>query len=249
MTALAKDESIRYARQIKIDELGEKGQLRLKEASVFLCGLGGLGSVAALYLAAGGVGHLKIAEKDSLELSNLNRQILYRTGDLDKPKAKSGGERLEQLNPHCRVETVQAEVSPDNALDLAKGCDLIIDGSDNFATRRALNSASLELGVPFVFAGVVELRGMLSVFLPGETACFECLFSYGDFPLDQPGVLGPLPGLVGAIEALEAIKLIALGETSLANRLLLINGQDLSFRRINLEPNPACAACAAKGVA
>jgi molybdopterin/thiamine biosynthesis adenylyltransferase len=245
MTTLTQMETARYARQMKIAGMGEAGQKRLKEASLFLCGLGGLGSVIAYYLAAAGVGHLRVAEKDELELSNLNRQLLYTTDDLQKPKASTGGARLQSLNPLCRVEAIQTEAAADNALELARGCSLILDGTDNFATRRILNRASLDLGIPYVFAGVLELSGMLTVFIPGKTACFECLFSYGDFPLDQPGVLGPLPGMVGAMQALEAVKLIAWGETALANRLLMVNGSDLSFKSLKTGPNPDCPACAA----
>ena len=182
MTALSPNETARYTRQIKLAEFGQAGQLRLKQASVFLCGLGGLGSVIALYLAAAGVGHLKVAEKDALELSNLNRQILYTTSDLERSKAACGARRLERLNPHCRVEALQEEITPDNALELIRGCGLILDGSDSFAARKTLNRASLELGAPFIFAGVEKLGGMLSAFVPGKTPCFECLFGFDDFP-------------------------------------------------------------------
>ena len=242
-------EYARYDRQIRIPEIGEEGQSRIREAKVFLAGLGGLGSISAYYLVAAGVGHLRAVDRDRVRVENLNRQILHRTPDIERYKTDSAAEKLRELNPHCRIETIREEIAAENALELVGDCAIIVDGTDNFETRTVLNRTSVANRVPFVFGGVEGLGGMAGTFVPPETACFECVFPARAVETASPAVLGAVPGLIGSIQALEVIKLIVGIPGTLKGRLLKVRGVDLTFKEIRLERYPDCKVCGSRGKA
>ena len=241
---LIDSERERYARQIMIPQIGEEGQKRLKAATVFIAGLGGLGSISAQYIAAAGVGELIIVDHDRVSLSNLNRQILHRTADLDWPKTESARKKLAALNPECRIRPIATKITADNAGTLIAGADLILDATDNMATRLHLNRAAMSQGIPFVYGGIDGFDGMVSSFVPGETGCLECIFTDSagkDRP--EPGVLGPTAGIISSIQSLEAIKYFTGAGDMLKGRLLYIQGLTMSFREVCIEPNPDCPVC------
>jgi len=247
MSVPSGDEAARYARQIALPEFGPAGQERLREARVLLIGAGGLGSPAALYLASAGVGTLGVVDPDRVELSNLHRQILHGTADTGRPKVESARDRIAEANPHVRVESFAERFCAANARDLVRGWDVVVDGCDNFPTRYASNDACVAEGVPNVYGSVWRFEGQVAVFLPSGP-CYRCINpqppAAGSVPsCAEAGVLGVLPGLVGTLQALEAIKLLTgLGE-SLAGRLLHIDGLAMKFREFKLRRDPACARC------
>lgn len=250
MSEMSPEEKARYSRQTAMPEFGAAGQERLRNARVLLIGAGGLGSPSALYLAAAGVGTLGIVDPDKVELSNLHRQILHGTNDQGRPKVESARARLRETNPHVRVETFAVHFSADNAMDLVGGWDLVVDGCDNFPTRYASNDACVALGVPNVYGSVWRLEGQVSVFAPHLGGpCYRCVNPRAPEPGTVPscaeaGVLGVMPGLVGTMQALEAIKLITgIGEP-LVGRLLHIDGAAMRFREFRLRRDPECARCA-----
>ncbi len=243
MTTVSSEEAIRYHRQLILPEIGLQGQIRLKQARVLIAGAGGLGSVSAYYVAAAGVGSLRIADADCVEAGNLNRQIIHGTGDIGKPKTRSAVEKLRDLNPHCDIEAIQEIISDETILDMADGCSVIIDGTDNLKTRKVLNRASILKCIPFIYGGVDGFIGMVSTFIPGRTPCLECFFSRDNGNNKPIGIIGPVPGVIASIQSLEAIKLIlGIGEL-LTNNLLLFNGMDMTFRKIEMEKNPDCPVC------
>ncbi|RPH51136.1 MAG: HesA/MoeB/ThiF family protein [Desulfobacteraceae bacterium] len=243
MTTVSSEEAIRYGRQISLPEIGSHGQFKLKQARVFIAGIGGLGSVSAYYLAAAGIGSIRIADMDSVEAENLNRQILHGTGDIGRPKTLSAREKLRNLNPYCDVEPIQETITNENILDMIEGCDVILDGTDNLNTRKIINRASILKNIPFIYAGVHGFTGMVATFIPGHTPCLECLFS-GDAGQKGPiGTIGPVPGIAASIQSLEAIKFILGTGGLLKEKLLYFNGTDMTFRKIAMEKNPDCRAC------
>jgi len=246
----SRDESHRYARQMALPEFGPTGQDKLCAARVLLIGVGGLGSPAAIYLAAAGVGTLGIVDPDEVELSNLHRQILHGTADTGRPKVDSARDTLAATNPHVRIEIFRERLTAANALDLARGWDLVVDGSDNFPTRYASNDACVALGIPNVYGSVWRFEGQVSVFAPHLGGpCYRCLNPHapaaGSVPsCAEAGVLGVMPGLVGTLQALEAIKLIAGLGDPLIGRLLHIDALAMKFREFTLRRDPRCARCA-----
>lgn len=252
-TALSHEELQRYHRHLILPELGAAGQGRLRAARVLLVGAGGLGSPAALYLAAAGVGHLGIVDADRVELSNLQRQVLHGTRDVGRPKVASAEARIRDVNPHVQVETFDMRLSSANALELLEGYDVILDGSDNFQTRYLINDACVLLGKPNVYGSVLRFDGQASVFSAGDGPCYRCLFREPPPPGLVPncaegGVLGVLPGLVGIIQATEAIKLLTgIGEP-LVGRLLLVDALRMRFRTIELARDPECRACGTRAI-
>jgi adenylyltransferase/sulfurtransferase len=210
---------------------------------VFLSGLGGLGSIAAYYLVAAGIGHMRIVDRDLVEVGNLNRQILHWTDDVGHAKSNSAMEKLNRLNPACRIEAFHEEIREDTIWDLIGNSSIIVDGTDNLNTRKILNVASLKKDIPYIFGGVDGLNGMVATFVPGETACLECLFPGEISNRKAVGVLGPIPGMVASIQALEAIKLILEMDGLLKNKVLHIRGSDMSFKTISVERNPECEVC------
>ncbi|MDM8549832.1 HesA/MoeB/ThiF family protein [Desulfobacterales bacterium HSG2] len=244
MKTLSFKEKIRYDRQIIIPEIGEEGQKKLKNASVFIAGAGGLGSVSSYYMAAAGIGFLKIVDRDHVDLSNLNRQILHRTSDIAISKAESALEKLRELNPCCHIRAVREEIRDENVLELIGDCKIIMDATDNTGTRRILNKACFLKGIPFIHGGINGFNGMVTTFVPGETSCFECLFPAKTTQRDDKvGALGPMAGLVASVQTLEAIKIILGMGGGLKGRLLYIKAADMSFREIRLERNPDCHVC------
>lgn len=240
---ISSEETIRYNRQLILPEIGPQGQIKLKQARVLIAGVGGLGSVSAYYMAAAGIGSIRIADGDCVDAGNLNRQILHGTGDIGKPKTLSALEKLRNLNPHCEIEPIQGIISDKTILDMVAGCTVIIDGTDNLKTRKVLNRASILKGIPFIYGGIDGFIGMASTFIPGRTPCLECFFSRDNGQNEPIGVIGPVPGVIASIQSLEAIKLIlGIGEL-LTNNLLLFNGMDMTFRKIEMEKNPDCPVC------
>jgi adenylyltransferase/sulfurtransferase len=245
---LTSDEQQRYQRHLMLPELGEAGQRRLKASRVLLVGAGGLGAPAALYLAAAGIGHLGIVDADSVELSNLQRQVIHDTRDVARAKVASAEARVHALNPHVDVATYRTRLSSSNAMELLADYDVIVDGSDNFATRYLVNDACVMLGKPNVSGSVLRFEGQASVFSARDGPCYRCLFREPPpAALVQncadSGVLGVVPGLIGVIQAAETIKLITgIGET-LVGRLLLVDALRMRFRTIDLEKDPECIAC------
>ena len=241
--AITAEENIRYQRQIMIPEIGLEGQERIKNSSVFILGLGGLGSTAAYNLAAAGVGGLTIVDRDRVELGNLNRQIIHNMDDIGKLKIDSAMEKLRRLNPGCRIHAVAEEVTEDNVTELVGSCSVIIDGTDNMKARKALNKASVQKNIPFILGGVEGFNGMVTTFVPPETACFECVFPPVKSREKIPGVIGALPGMVASIQVLEVLKFILGMEDLLKNKLLFIQGSDMTVKTVNMEKNLNCKVC------
>lgn len=245
------EEMLRYSRQIMIPEVGEEGQQKIKAAKVFVAGIGGLGSVSSYYLAAAGIGHLKIVDRDKVDATNLNRQIIHWTSDIGILKSESGGRKLRSLNPNCNVEAIQAEITASSCADLVGDCALIVDAMDNMKGRRILNAASIQKGIPYLYGGVHQLDGMVTTFIPGKTPCLECVFPGSDKePSSAPqGILGPVPGVIACIQAMEAIKIILGMPGLLAGRLLSFSGCDITFREFKIHRDPQCPVCGSAGAA
>ena len=248
MPGLTPEEAQRYSRHLMLPEMGVEGQERLKNSSVLCIGAGGLGSPIALYLAAAGVGRLGIIDFDVVEFSNLQRQIIHTTSDVGRPKLTSAREKLEAINPHVRVEAHEARLSSENALELFREYDVIADGTDNFPTRYLVNDACILTGKPNVYGSIFRFEGQASVFgVPGGP-CYRCLYPEpppaGLVPsCAEGGVLGVLPGMVGTIQATEAIKLLLGIGRPLVGRLLLFDALELNFREVRLRPDPGCPMC------
>ena len=242
------EELQRYGRQLTLPEFGQRGQQRLKEARVLLVGAGGLGSPAALYLAAAGVGTLGIVDYDRVELSNLHRQVLHATSMAGRPKTESATRTIGDINPHVNVETHAAQLTSANAMNILRGYDVVVDGSDNFATRYLVNDACVLLGLPTVYGSVYRFEGQASLFDARRGPCYRCVFPQPPPPGAVPscataGVIGVLPGIIGLIQATETIKLIAgIGE-SLLGRLLLFDALEMRFRELRIRKDPACPVC------
>ena len=229
----------RYQRQITLPELGEAGQAKLNNASVLIVGAGGLGSPTSIYLAAAGVGRIGLVDFDRVDITNLHRQILYGTSDVGRPKLEAARERLNDLNPEIAIETHEARLTSENALEILARYDVVIDGTDNFATRYLVNDACKMLGKPNVYGSIFRFDGQASVFATADGPCYRCLYPEPPPPHLVPscaegGVLGVLPGVVGTIQAIEAIKLITgIGET-LSGRLLIFDALRMTFRTMKV---------------
>lgn len=245
----SQEEALRYHRQVIIPEIGQDGQKRLRDSRIFLAGLGGLGSISAYYLAAAGVGTLRAADEDRVDLGNLNRQLLHFTDDIGESKARSASDKLKRLNPFCRFEAFHETITPENIDHLVGDANLVVDGTDNVETRRILNRVSLKKGIPFIFGGVDGFNGMVTAFVPGKTPCFECLFP-GNMPSKcPPGVLGPLPGIIASLQSLVAIKfLVGMTDGLLESRMLYLDGRNMNFRTIEMDKNPHCHVCGNAGL-
>jgi adenylyltransferase/sulfurtransferase len=247
---LSHEELLRYSRHLTLPDVGLEGQSKLREARVLLIGAGGLGSPAALYLAAAGVGTLGLVDFDLVDRSNLQRQILHGTSGIGTPKTDSARARLADVNPNVSVETFAQRLTSANALDIFRSFDIVVDGSDNFPTRYLVNDACVLLGKPDVYGSVFRFDGQVSVFDAKAGPCYRCLYAEPPPPDLVPscaegGVLGVLPGIIGSLQALETIKLIAgIGEP-LIGRLVLFEGRRLQFRELALEKDPECPVCGA----
>lgn len=248
MTELSHDEIRRYSRHLIMPEVGMEGQKRLKTASVLLVGTGGLGSPAAMYLAAAGVGRLGLVDFDVVDESNLQRQIVHGQSTVGKRKVDSAKDRLRDINPHIEVVAYDTTLTSDNALNLLSGYDIVADGTDNFPTRYLVNDACVMLGKPNVYASIYRFEGQLSVFGAKDGPCYRCLYAEPPPPGLVPscaegGVLGILPGVLGVLQATEVVKLILGTGDSMAGRLLLFDALAMSFRELRLRRDPKCALC------
>jgi molybdopterin/thiamine biosynthesis adenylyltransferase len=246
--SLSSDQRARYSRHILLPEVGEAGQVELLESKVLLVGAGGLGSPAAIYLAAAGIGTIGIVDFDVVDVSNLQRQVLHNLDRLGQSKVESARETLTALNPDVKVEPHDVRLSADNVLDILSGYDVIVDGGDNFPTRYLVNDASLHLRKPVVHGSIFRFEGQVSVFDPYEGPCYRCQYPEPPPPELAPscaeaGVLGVLPGIIGSIQAVEAIKLIlGIGET-LVGRLLTYDALAQEFIDLRIRRDPECLAC------
>lgn len=238
----------RYSRQMILPEVGGVGQARLLGGRILVVGAGGLGSPAALYLAAAGIGTLGLVDSDAVELSNLSRQILHGVKDLERPKVFSGQARLEELNADVRVVPHHVRLSADNVRQLVAGWDAVVEGSDNLATKLLVNDACVALGIPLVVAGILRWDGQLMVVRPGETACYRCavptLPPVEAIPsCEEAGILGPVAGVMGSLQAVEALKLCLGLPTPMAGRLLFYDGLHGEAKSVAVRRDPACLAC------
>ena len=245
---LSREELARYDRHLIMPEVGMEGQKKLKAASVLAIGAGGLGAPLTMYLAAAGVGRLGIVDFDVVDSSNLQRQIIHGTKDVGRPKLDSARDRLRDINPFIQVDGYETRLSSENALDLFKDYDIIIDGTDNFPTRYLVNDACVLLGKPNVYGSIFRFEGQASIFYAKEGPCYRCLYPEPPPPGLVPscaegGVLGILPGIIGIIQATEAVKLILGAGDSLIGRLLLFDALKMKFRELKLRKNPDCPIC------
>ena len=245
---LSPDEVRRYSRHLLLPEVGLEGQQAIKAARVLCIGAGGLGSPVTMYLAAAGVGTLGVADYDEVDFSNLQRQLLHMTRDVGRPKVESAAERLRAINPGVRVEAHRLTVSSANALELFSGYDLVIDGTDNFPTRYLVNDAAVLTRRPYVYGSIFRFEGQASVFAAPDGPCYRCLYPEPPPPGLVPscaegGVLGVLPGIIGTIQAAEALKLILKTGESLVGRLLILDALRMRFREVRLQRDPECPAC------
>lgn len=246
--ALSKEEVLRYSRHLIMPEVGMEGQLKLKQAKVLCVGTGGLGAPLGLYLAAAGVGRLGLIDFDAVDFTNLQRQVLFGTADVGKPKIAAAAARLRDLNPEIQIDTFETHLTSQNALEIFKDYDLIVDGTDNFPTRYLVNDACVLLGKPNVYGSIFRFEGQITIFgFPGGP-CYRCLYPEPPPPGLVPscaegGVLGVLPGIVGTIQAAETLKLILGKGEPLIGRLLLFDALGMRFRELILRKNAECPAC------
>src|SRR5215210_165045 len=245
---LSNEEILRYSRHLIMPEVGMQGQRRLKAASVLMIGTGGLGAPVGMYLAAAGVGRIGIVDFDVVEESNLQRQIIHGTKDLGRRKIESARDRLRDINPHIEIETHETRLTSNNAMRLFRNYDIVVDGTDNFPTRYLVNDACVLSGKPNVYGSIFRFEGQSSVFWAEKGACYRCLYPEPPPPGLVPscaegGVLGVLPGIVGAIQANETIKIILGAEDLLINRLLLFDAWPMKFREFKLRKDPKCPVC------
>jgi len=239
-----------YSRQVAMKELGIVGQQKLSKARVAIVGVGGLGTVSALYLTLAGVGYIRVIDQDTIELHNLHRQILYTPDDLHYPKAEAAANQLRRVNPLVRVEAVSDNINSDNAERLLAGVDCVVDGLDNMLTRYIVNRACVKANIPYVFGAAIGVEGNLSVFTPPKTGCLECLMpNLSDNQMqtcNTRGVLGVTPGIIGSLQAMETIKLLTGMGSTLKDKLLVCDFSDMDFTTIDITKNPRCPICQSK---
>jgi adenylyltransferase/sulfurtransferase len=248
MDSLSRDEILRYSRHLIMPEVTLEGQLRLRRARVLCVGAGGLGSPLALYLAAAGVGTIGLVEFDTVDLTNLQRQVLYDSGDVGRPKIEAAVERLTALNPGIAIVPHAVRLASGNVLDIVRGYDVVADGTDNFPTRYLVNDACVLTGVPNVYASIFRFDGQVSVFDARRGPCYRCLFPEPPPPGMVPscaegGVLGVLPGIAGALQALEVLKLVLGTGEPLVGRLVLFDALGCRFTEVAVQKDPSCAVC------
>jgi adenylyltransferase/sulfurtransferase len=240
---LTREERERYDRQIMMAGFGEEGQEKLKRARVFIAGAGGLGSPVAVYLAAAGVGTIRLVDRDRVELSNLNRQVLHWDENIGMSKAVSALEKLKKLNPNINIETRAEALTEANISQLTAGFDLMVDAMDNLPTRYLLNKTALDKGIPFFHGAVSGFEGRAMTIIPGETACLNCVYHGATAPEEKFPVIGVTPGVIGCIQATEVIKyIVGLGRL-LTNSLLVYDALEMTFTRLKVKKDPNCAHC------
>ena len=241
----------RYSRHTSLDQIGESGQARIRASHVLIVGLGGLGSPAAMYLAAAGVGRLTLADFDTVEISNLQRQIAHTTARVGQLKTDSARQACLDINPECQIETVNYALEADDLDELLADCTVVLDCSDNFPTRFAINAACVKYTVPLVSGAAIRFDGQISVYdsRQSDAPCYRCLYNDTDSAADtcaQAGILGPVVGMVGCVQAAEALKLICEIGTSLSGRLVLLDGLSMEWNEIRLRRNPQCPVCGSR---
>jgi adenylyltransferase/sulfurtransferase len=237
---------LRYSRHILLPEIDLEGQERLIKASVLIVGLGGLGSAVSLYLAAAGIGRLVLADFDRVDLANLQRQVLYDSGDVGRPKVDVAAQRLAALNPACRITPIERRLVDQDLLSLGEGCDAVVDASDNFETRYAINRGCLQLGRPLVSGAAVRFEGQVSVFRPGRGPCYACLYpECQDAPerCTDTGVAAPLVGIIGSIQAMEVLKILTGTGHTLEGRLLRLDALVMTWQSARIARDPGCTVC------
>lgn len=238
----------RYSRHILLKDVGVEGQMKIFDAKVLIIGAGGLGSPAALYLAAAGVGTIGIADADNVDLSNLQRQVIHHTSDIGKPKVESAAEKMRAINPDVEVRTYHEWVRAANIREMIRDYDFVIDGTDNFAAKFLINDACVLERKPFSHGGILRFNGQTMTVRPGESACYRCAFRgmppKGVVPsCSEAGILGAVAGMLGTIQAAEALKyILGVGEL-LTDSLLVFDAKDMSFSKVQMGPNPKCAVC------
>ncbi len=246
--SLTEAEVLRYSRQIILPQVGGAGQERLKAARVLVVGAGGLGSPALLYLAAAGVGTLGVCDGDTVDPTNLQRQVIHGTPDVGRPKVDSAAEAVRRLNPEVSVCRHPERLTAANALEVLAGYDVVVDGTDTFPSKFLVNDACVAANVPYVFSGILGFEGQILTVVPGEGPCYRCFFREppppGSVPTcAQAGILGPVAGVMGSLQALEVLKLLLGIGDPLVGRLLLFDGLGLSFRELRIHRDPCCPAC------
>lgn len=240
---LTTNELKRYDRQIIIKGFGKEGQEKLKQARVVIAGSGGLGSPSSIYLAAAGVGTIRIVDHGSVELSNLNRQVLYWDEDIGRKKVASAIEKLKRLNPEIKIEAIEETISEANVSRLVAGSDLVVDAMDNLPTRYLLNKAAIDRNIPFFHGAVYGLEGRAMTIIPGKTACLECVYHGATIPQEKFPVIGVAPAIIGCIQATEVIKyIVGIGEL-LTDRLLIYDGLNLKFTELKVKKDQNCKHC------
>lgn len=242
------DQLLRYSRHIILPEVGGRGQEKILKAKVLLIGAGGLGCPVGYYLTAAGVGTLGLVDNDTVEMSNLQRQIAHSVHTIGMPKVESAARTFKALNPDVNVIQMQQRISKDNILDLIKDYDIVVDGSDNFPTRYLVNDACVMAGKPLVSGAILRFEGQVTTILPGDGPCYRCLFEDPPPPglvpsCQEAGVLGVLPGVIGGLQATEVLKLILGRGEVLKGELLIYNALKTSFRKVKIPKNPSCAVC------
>jgi adenylyltransferase/sulfurtransferase len=240
---LDQDELIRYSRQLIIPDFGEDSQNKLKNSRIVIVGIGGLGCAAATYLTAAGIGQITVVDFDTVELSDLNRQVLYWEEDVGEKKVKVAQKKLSRLNSTVDIKPVLKKITEDNITGIIKGAQVVVDGLDNLATRLIVNSACVKDRIPYVYGGVSRLRGMATTVIPGKTPCLACSYPESTGRGGGHGVLGAVPALIANLQALETIKLLIGRGPSLAGKLLLFHGNDIGFNIYDIERNKNCPVC------
>src|SRR5438874_5584908 len=246
--SLTQEEILRYSRHLIMPEVGVEGQEKLKNASILLIGCGGLGSPLSMYLSAAGVGHLGLVDFDVTDFTNLQRQVAFGTSDVGRPKVEATKDRIASINPNVKVTTYRTKLSSENAMDIFKDYDIIIDGTDNFPTRYLVNDACVFLKKPNVYGSIFRFEGQATIFWGEKGPCYRCLYPEPPPPGLVPscaegGVLGILPGLIGVVQATEAVKLILGAGEPLIGRLLLFNALKMQWRELKLRKDPNCPIC------
>ena len=246
--SLSNEEILRYSRHLIMPEVGMDGQLKLKRAKVLLVGTGGLGAPLGLYLAAAGVGRIGVVDFDKIDFTNLQRQVMFGTSDVGRPKIEAAAERMGNINPEIRLDRFETALTSENALDILRDYDIVVDGTDNFPTRYLVNDACVLLGKPNVYGSIFRFEGQASIFGAPGGPCYRCLYPEPPPPGLVPscaegGVLGVLPGIIGSIQAMETLKLILGKGEPLIGRLLLFDALGMKFRELKLRKNPDCPVC------
>ena len=241
------EQLLRYSRQIMLPEIGFEGQEKLTQSRALIIGLGGLGSPVAMYLAAAGIGELVLVDFDQVDLSNLQRQIIHTSKSISRPKVESARDTLIDINPDCRIHCINHQLDSEELANQAEQADVVIDASDNFTTRFALNEACIATGTPLVSGAAIRMEGQVSVFSgqPGDP-CYRCLYGEGvevEQTCSENGVLAPVVGIIGSIQATEAIKILTGAGTSLVGTLLILDALHMQWRSLKLTPDPKCPVC------